>query len=105
MMLQRNLLYTGTTRARKLVVLAGSRRALAAAIRTKGAGRRHTALAHRLHPHPAHPLNRHNTEAPRYCKHPAAGVPPPMPRLWVHLVGNLRAMTRPIVNIHVRRCA
>ena len=51
MMLQRNLLYTGVTRARKLVVLAGSRRALAAAIRTKGAGRRHTALAHRLHPH------------------------------------------------------
>jgi exodeoxyribonuclease V alpha subunit len=49
MMLQRNLLYTGVTRARKLVVLAGSRRALAAAVRTKGAGRRHTALAHRLH--------------------------------------------------------
>jgi exodeoxyribonuclease V alpha subunit len=49
MMLQRNLLYTGVTRAKKLVVLAGSRRALAAAVRTKGAGRRHTALAHRLH--------------------------------------------------------
>jgi exodeoxyribonuclease V alpha subunit len=54
MMLQRNLLYTGITRARKLVVLAGSRRALAAAIRTKGAGRRHTALAHRLHSPPDH---------------------------------------------------
>ena len=52
MMLQRNLLYTGVTRARKLVVLAGSRRALAAAVRTKGAGRRHTALAHRLQSHP-----------------------------------------------------
>jgi exodeoxyribonuclease V alpha subunit len=38
MMLQRNLLYTGVTRPRKLVVLAGSRRALAAAVRTKGAG-------------------------------------------------------------------
>jgi exodeoxyribonuclease V alpha subunit len=48
MMLQRNLLYTGVTRAKKLVVLAGSRRALAAAIRTKGSGRRHTALAHRI---------------------------------------------------------
>ena len=48
MMLQRNLLYTGITRAKKLVVLAGSRRALAAAVRTAGAGRRHTALAHRL---------------------------------------------------------
>ena len=52
MMLQRNLLYTGITRAKNLVVLAGSRRALAAAVRTKSAGRRHTALAHRLHPHP-----------------------------------------------------
>jgi len=48
-MLQRNLLYTGVTRARKLVVLAGSGRALAAAVRTPGAGRRHTALTYRLH--------------------------------------------------------
>ncbi len=47
-MLQRNLLYTGVTRARKLIVLAGSRRALAQAVRTPGAGRRHTALTHRL---------------------------------------------------------
>ena len=50
MMLQRNLLYTGVTRARKLIVLAGSRRALAQAVRTPGAGRRHTGLTHRLHP-------------------------------------------------------
>ena len=35
MMLQRNLLYTGITRAKKLVVLAGSRRALAAAVRSR----------------------------------------------------------------------
>ena len=48
MMLQRNLLYTGVTRAKKLVVLAGSRRALAAAVRSKGSGRRHTALGYRL---------------------------------------------------------
>lgn len=48
MMLQRNLLYTGITRAKKLIVLAGSRRALAQAVRTPGAGRRHTALTHRL---------------------------------------------------------
>ena len=48
MMLQRNLLYTGVTRAKKLVVLVGSRKALAAAVRTPGAGRRHTALTHRL---------------------------------------------------------
>jgi exodeoxyribonuclease V alpha subunit len=47
-MLQRNLLYTGVTRARKLIVLAGSRRALAQAVRTPGAGRRYTALTHRL---------------------------------------------------------
>jgi exodeoxyribonuclease V alpha subunit len=48
MMLRRNLLYTGVTRAKRLVVLAGSRRALAVAVRTKGSGRRHTALDHRL---------------------------------------------------------
>jgi len=50
MMLRRNLLYTGITRAKKLVVLVGSRRALAAAVRTAGAGRRHTALTHRISP-------------------------------------------------------
>jgi exodeoxyribonuclease V alpha subunit len=48
MMLQRNLLYTGVTRAKKLLILAGSHRALAQAVRTPGAGRRHTALTHRL---------------------------------------------------------
>jgi exodeoxyribonuclease V alpha subunit len=52
LMLRRNLLYTGVTRARKLIVLAGSRRALAQAVRTPGAGRRHTALACRLGPGP-----------------------------------------------------
>jgi len=50
LMLKRNLLYTGVTRAKKLVVLVGSRRALAVAVRTKGAGRRHTALDFRLRP-------------------------------------------------------
>ncbi len=50
MMLQRNLLYTGVTRAKKLIVLVGSRRALAQAVRTPGTGRRHTALTHRLDP-------------------------------------------------------
>jgi exodeoxyribonuclease V alpha subunit len=48
MMLQRNLLYTAVTRAKKLVVLVGSRKAIGQAVRTVGAGRRHTALAHRL---------------------------------------------------------
>jgi exodeoxyribonuclease V alpha subunit len=50
MMLQRNLLYTGVTRAKQLIVLVGSRRALAQGVRTPGAGRRHTALTHRLDP-------------------------------------------------------
>jgi exodeoxyribonuclease V alpha subunit len=48
MMLQRNLLYTAVTRAKKLVVLVGSRKAIAQAVRAVGAGRRHTALDHRL---------------------------------------------------------
>ncbi|MEV5410813.1 ATP-dependent RecD-like DNA helicase [Thermopolyspora sp. NPDC052614] len=48
MMLQRNLLYTAITRAKRLVVIVGSRRALAHAVRTRGAGRRHTGLTHRL---------------------------------------------------------
>jgi exodeoxyribonuclease V alpha subunit len=47
-LLQRNLLYTAVTRAKKLVVLAGSRKALAIAVRTAGTGRRHTGLTHRL---------------------------------------------------------
>jgi exodeoxyribonuclease V alpha subunit len=47
-MLQRNLLYTAVSRATRLVVLVGSRRALAKAIRTTGAGHRHTALDERL---------------------------------------------------------
>ncbi|MEV7869453.1 ATP-dependent RecD-like DNA helicase [Streptomyces sp. NPDC088124] len=48
MMLQRNLLYTAVTRAKKLVVLVGSRKAIGQAVRTVSAGRRCTALAHRL---------------------------------------------------------
>jgi exodeoxyribonuclease V alpha subunit len=48
LMLQRNLLYTAVSRARHLVVLVGSRRALAKAIRTTGAGHRYTALDERL---------------------------------------------------------
>jgi exodeoxyribonuclease V alpha subunit len=48
LMLQRNLLYTAVTRAKRIVVLVGSRRALAKAVRTQGAGRRYTALTERL---------------------------------------------------------
>ncbi|WP_205325928.1 ATP-dependent RecD-like DNA helicase [Glycomyces sp. YM15] len=47
-MLQRNLLYTAITRAKRLVVLVGSKQALAVAVRTKGTGKRHTGLTHRL---------------------------------------------------------
>src|SRR3712207_8368037 len=52
MMLQRNLLYTAVTRAKQLVVLVGSPRALAQAVRATGSGRRHTGLAHRLRGRP-----------------------------------------------------
>jgi exodeoxyribonuclease V alpha subunit len=48
MMLLRDRLYTAITRATKLAVLVGSRRALAAAVRTPRAGRRHTGLTRRL---------------------------------------------------------
>ncbi len=48
MMLQRNLLYTAVTRAKRLVVLVGSRRAIAQAVRAVSAGRRCTALDQRL---------------------------------------------------------
>jgi exodeoxyribonuclease V alpha subunit len=50
LMLQRNLLYTAVTRAKQMVVLVGSRRALAKAVRTQSAGRRYTALTQRLRP-------------------------------------------------------
>ena len=50
LMLRRNLLYTAVTRAKQMVVLVGSRRALAKAVRTQGAGRRYTTLTDRLQP-------------------------------------------------------
>ena len=50
LMLRRSLLYTAVTRAKRIVVLVGSRRALAKAVHTQGAGRRYTALSDRLRP-------------------------------------------------------
>jgi exodeoxyribonuclease V alpha subunit len=47
-MLQRNLLYTAITRARKLVVLIGSKKALSIAVRNNNTAARHTRLRHRL---------------------------------------------------------
>ncbi len=48
MMLQRNLLYTAITRARKLVVIVGSKRALAVAVRNNEVHKRFTLLKERL---------------------------------------------------------
>ena len=43
-MLARNLIYTGLTRGKRLVVLVGQRRALAIAVRNQGGGRRWSRL-------------------------------------------------------------
>jgi exodeoxyribonuclease V alpha subunit len=48
MMLQRNLLYTAVTRAKKLCVLVGSRRAIGIAVKNDKITRRYTALDWRL---------------------------------------------------------
>jgi exodeoxyribonuclease V alpha subunit len=48
MLLQRNLLYTAITRARKLLVVVGSRKALAVAIQKADSGKRITMLRQRL---------------------------------------------------------
>jgi exodeoxyribonuclease V alpha subunit len=48
LMLQRNLLYTGITRGKKLVVLVGQKKALAMAIRNNRSARRYTGLLARL---------------------------------------------------------
>src|SRR5208282_3740272 len=48
MMLERNLLYTGVTRGKKLVVIIGQPKALAMAVKNKRSAQRVTALAHRL---------------------------------------------------------
>jgi exodeoxyribonuclease V alpha subunit len=47
-MLQRNLLYTGLTRGRRLVVLVGSRHAVGLAIANNRVQSRHSALRQRL---------------------------------------------------------
>jgi exodeoxyribonuclease V alpha subunit len=47
-LLQRNLLYTAMTRGKKLVVLLGSRRAMARAVRNATTQKRYTRLAQRL---------------------------------------------------------
>ena len=51
-MLQRNLLYTAVTRARKLVVLVGSQKAVGIAVRNDRSQHRYTRLAERLRERP-----------------------------------------------------
>ena len=48
MMLQRNLLYTGITRAKKVVVLVGSVKAIGMAVRNNSVTKRNTGLADKL---------------------------------------------------------
>jgi exodeoxyribonuclease V alpha subunit len=48
LMLQRNLLYTGLTRARKVAILVGTRKAVAMAVKNNRVAQRHTALDVRL---------------------------------------------------------
>ncbi|MCP4363238.1 MAG: ATP-dependent RecD-like DNA helicase [Chloroflexi bacterium] len=48
MMLQRNLLYTAVTRAKKLVILVGTRKAINIAVKNNKTSQRHTALDWRL---------------------------------------------------------
>ena len=48
MMLQRNLLYTAITRAKKIVVLVGTKKALGIAVRNANIANRNTNLALRL---------------------------------------------------------
>jgi exodeoxyribonuclease V alpha subunit len=48
MLLQRNLIYTGVTRGKKLVLLIGQKKALAMAVRNAKNAHRHSGLKHRL---------------------------------------------------------
>ena len=50
-MLQRNLLYTAITRGKRIVVLVGSRRAIAMAVKNNRVRQRYTNLRDRLNEH------------------------------------------------------
>jgi exodeoxyribonuclease V alpha subunit len=47
-LLQRNLIYTGITRGRELVVMVGTRKALAVAVKNNKTQKRYTRLTQRL---------------------------------------------------------
>jgi exodeoxyribonuclease V alpha subunit len=48
LLLQRNLIYTAITRARKLVVMVGTQKALATGVKNDKTRRRYTSLQRRL---------------------------------------------------------
>jgi exodeoxyribonuclease V alpha subunit len=54
MMLSRNLIYTGITRARKLAIVVGSQKAIALVVKQVKDQQRYTLLAHRLGSLPLH---------------------------------------------------
>ncbi len=47
-MLQRNLIYTGVTRAKKVLIIVGSKKALAMAVRNMNVQKRNTMLTDRI---------------------------------------------------------
>jgi len=49
-LLHRNLLYTGVTRGKKLVVLVGTKKAIAIAVHNDEVRKRHTSLTHQINP-------------------------------------------------------
>jgi len=63
-MLQRNLLYTAVTRARELLVVVGSLRALRRAVLNDEVARRHTTLAQRLRADGARPSEQASAASP-----------------------------------------
>ena len=78
MMLARNLLYTGVTRGKRLVVLVGQRKALAIAVRNQGTRRRWAKLREHLAGHPEWLSDEFRGSASRSS---SAGLVPPMLRL------------------------
>jgi exodeoxyribonuclease V alpha subunit len=63
LLLQRNLIYTAVTRGRRMVVLVGSRKALAMAVKNDRLAKRHTRLARRLRSIPRlAPVRPHDAE-------------------------------------------
>ena len=71
MMLKRNLIYTGITRGKRLVVLVGQKRALAMAVKGKQVERRWSKLQERLHE-----LSHPHTPAHREGSRPSVAVEP-----------------------------